>query len=307
MIKKIFYILCLFSFSFAHSSTNVFIYATIDNQIITNLDIEKESEYLKSLNKDLSQLNENSVFILAKDSLIKEIIKKNEIEKFVNLENDHTLLDEYLKNFYLKLKFNNENEFKNYLISKKHYSFDEIKQKLKIEILWNELIFTKYKNQVKIDKDFLLKKIQNKKKDTFREYFLSEIVLQKNKDESLIQLKNKIDLSINEIGFNNTANIYSISDSSKMGGNIGWVNENNLSKKINEEIVKIEENQYSDLIRVGNNYIILKIEKIRDNNIPINEEEELNKMIQYETNNQLNKFSRIFFNKLKVNYSINEK
>ncbi len=307
MIKKIFYILCLFSFSFAHSSTNVFIYATIDNQIITNLDIEKESEYLKSLNKDLSQLNENSVFILAKDSLIKEIIKKNEIEKFVNLENDHTLLDEYLKNFYLKLKFNNENEFKNYLISKKHYSFDEIKQKLKIEILWNELIFTKYKNQVKIDKDFLLKKIQNKKKDTFREYFLSEIVLQKNKDESLIQLKNKIDLSINEIGFNNTANIYSISDSSKMGGNIGWVNENNLSKKINEEIVKIEENQYSNLIRVGNNYIILKIEKIRDNNIPINEEEELNKMIQYETNNQLNKFSRIFFNKLKVNYSINEK
>ena len=60
MIKKIFYILCLFSFSFAHSSTNVFIYATIDNQIITNLDIEKESEYLKSLNKDLSLVNKRN-------------------------------------------------------------------------------------------------------------------------------------------------------------------------------------------------------------------------------------------------------
>jgi len=309
MLKKFLYFI-LISFSCTGpllSSTNVFIYATVDDFIITNLDISKEGQYLKILNPNLSQLNDKKIFDLAKDSLINEIIKKKEIEKFVNLSNDHELVKEYLKNLYLKLNFKNEKDFKNYLLNKKYYSIDEIKQKLKIEIYWNELIFSRFNNQVKIDQTLLIEKIKKQKKNTRKEYLLSEIVFEKVKDEKLNEMIKKIKLSIDEIGFNNTANIYSISDSSKLGGKIGWIDEKNLSEKIINEINILSENQYSNIINIGTSYLILKVEKIRFNTIEINEKEELNKMIVFETNKQLNQYSRIFFNKSKLNYSINEK
>ena len=236
-----------------------------------------------------------------------KLLKKKEIEKFVNLSNDHELVKEYLKNLYLKLNFKNEKDFKNYLLNKKYYSIDKIKQKLKIEIYWNELIFSRFNNQVKIDQTLLIEKIKKQKKNTRKEYLLSEIVFEKVKDEKLNEIIKKIKLSIDEIGFNNTANIYSISDSSKLGGKIGWIDEKNLSEKIINEINILSENQYSNIINIGTSYLILKVEKIKFNTIEINEKEELNKMIIFETNKQLNQYSRIFFNKSKLNYSINEK
>ena len=117
----------------------------------------------------------------------------------------------------------------------------------------------------------------------------------------------KIQTSINEIGFNNTANIYSISESSKFGGKIGWVSESNLSQSIFNSLKKINEGQLTDVLQIGNNFIILKIEKKRSKKVTINKNEELNKMIKFETNKQLNQFSQIYFNKAKLNYSINEK
>ena len=309
MFIKLLYVNLIFLFfvSIANSSTNIFIYATIDDKIITNLDIQKEGEYLKTLNPNLIQLDDDKVFNLAKDSLINEVIKINEIEKFVNISEDHALVEQYLKNLYSKLNFNNEKNFNDYLLTKKHYSLDEIKQKLKIEILWNELIFSRFSNQVRIDKNAFIKKIKNRKNDTKKEYLLSEIVFEKTKNEKLNEIIKKIKLSIKEIGFSNTANIYSISESSKLGGKIGWVDEKNLSEIIINEISNLNENQYSDVINIGNNYLILKIEKIKSKIIKINEKEELEKMINYENNKQINQFSRIFFNKSKLNYSINEK
>ncbi len=165
----------------------------------------------------------------------------------------------------------------------------------------------KYKNQVQIDKNKLRNKIKKFNKETRKEYLLSEIVFEKKKDEKLEVLVNKIKSSISEIGFNNSANIYSISESSNLGGKIGWISENNLSDAISIKIKKINEGEFTDVIQIGNNYLILKIEQIRSNQIEINEEEELNKMIKFETNKILNQFSRIFFSKAKINYSINEK
>ena len=131
--------------------------------------------------------------------------------------------------------------------------------------------------------------------------------LKKKKDQNLESLINRIKTSISEIGFSNTANIYSISDSSKSGGKIGWIDENNLSEIIYKELQSIVEGQQTDVIKVGNNYLILKIEKINEKNIKIDKEEEFKKMVKFETNKQLNQFSKIFFDKSKINYSINEK
>ena len=309
MIKKIclpiLILLILCNVSLAKEK--VFIALTIEDQIITNHDINKESDYLKILNPNLNQLANDQVYEIAKNSLINEIIKKNEIKKVLNFDQESVYLNDYIKDFYTKLNFENETELKNYLISISNYTFNQIKEKIKTEVMWNELIYLKYNDQVNINKSKLLRRIEDLKDKTRKEFKLSEIVFKNKKNNELDLEINKIKSSINEIGFKNTANIYSISESAKLGGDIGWINENNLSEKIFNMIVNLQKNEVSDVIQIGNNYLLLKIDDIRLINIPINQEEELKKMTIFETNKQLNQFSKIFFDKAKINYTINEK
>ena len=309
MIKKIclpiLILLILCNVSLAKEK--VFIVLTIEDQIITNHDIYKESEYLKILNPNLNQIANDQVHEIAKNSLINEIIKKNEIKKVLNFDKESVYLNDYFKDFYTKLNFENEKELKNYLISISNYTFNQIKEKIKTEVMWNELIYLKYNDQVNINKSKLLRRIEDLKDKTRKEFKLSEIVFKNKKNNELNLEINKIKSSINEIGFKNTANIYSISESAKLGGDIGWINENNLSEKIFNKIVNLQKNEVSDVIQIGNNYLLLKIDDIRLINVPINQEEELKKMTIFETNKQLNQFSKIFFDKAKINYTINEK
>ena len=281
---------------------------TVNDEIITNIDIKREAEYLKILNPSLIQLNENKILELSKTSLINELVKKKEILKFVDIyQNKNKFSKEQLKNLYLRLNYNSEEDFKNVLDLKKTYSIDEISQKINVELFWNELIYENYKNLIKIDKNLFINKIDNMKNEAQKEYFLSEIVFAKKKDKKLEYQLDQIKLSINDIGFKNTANIYSISQSSKFGGDLGLVNENSLSKNMFEKLSILKEGEITDVINIGNNYLILKIDKIRINKIKIDKEKELEKLIQTETNKQLNKFSRIYFDKSKINYSISEK
>ena len=289
------------------SSSDVYISATVNDQIITNYDIKKEKTYLIILNPNLSKLNEKKVTEIATKSLINEVIKKKELEKYFNFEKKNPYLDKVFIDFYKRLNLKNEREFKKLLSNKKTYSLKEIKNKLKIEVFWNELIFKRYKNQVKIDESILNKKVDDKNNLTLNEYLLSEIFFKRNKDESLDIKMSKIRSSIDEIGFNNTANIFSISESANFGGKIGWVAETNLSKLIAVELKKIVAGQYTNTIQVGNNFLILKIEQIRSKKQNVDKKAQLEEMRVFESNRQLRLFSNIYFNKVKINYSINEK
>ena len=308
MIKKIILILIFFQSIFFSkiSFADVSIIVKIDDEIITNYDVKKESNYLMILNPNLQNIENKKIFELAKTSLIKEIIKKKEIKKFSNLSEKNEFLDQYLENLYSKLNFNNENEFIEELKKNDNYDLYQIKQKINVELLWNELIFLKFKNQLNIKDDLIRAKIDKLEGKDQKEFFLSEIVFNKKKDVALENLINEIKLSINEIGFNNTANIYSISESAKFGGKVGWVKENSLSKQIYEKLNNLEEGKYTDVIKLGNGFLILKIDQVRINKIEIDKNKEYQKLVQSETNNQLNKFSRIYFDKSKINYSINE-
>ena len=309
MFKKIYFslIISFLIINNSFSKTNVYIVLKLNEEILTNFDLKKESDYLKALNPSLTQLPIKKILELSKESLIMEIIKKKEIEKIFSLDKTNPFVDDYLKSIYKKLNFDNEKDFEYYLNNSANYSLDKVKQKIKIELMWNELIYLKYNKQVKINKNEMLEKIDNLKQEKLKDYQLSEIVFKRIKDQSINDQIDKINLSISNIGFNNTANIYSITDSAKLGGKIGWVEENNLSKSISNKIKNLQEGQYTEAIKIGNNYLILKVEKIRQRNISINKEEELNNMIKFETNKQLNQFSKIFFDKSKINYSINEK
>ena len=308
MIKNFWFILLIFFLIFhkSYANNNIFIIANINNEILTNHDVQQEIAYLKIINPQLRQLNNEKIFKIAKDSLIKETIKKIELKKYFILDENQPIINEFFQDFFKRLGFPNDKEFKKVLLSKNTYSNSQIQMKMKIEFYWNRIILEKYEDQVKINKNNLIKKISqiNEYKS---EYLLSEIFFYKEKSLKLEDQINMIKSSINEVGFNNTASIYSKSESANLGGKIGWVEEENLSKKIIKELKKINKGEFTNVIQFGNNLLILKIEDKKTNKIKTDRDLTLKKMIQFEKNKQLNQFSNIYFNKIKVNYVINEK
>jgi len=290
----------------SYSNENIYIVYKVNNQIITNTDIEKEYRYLVSLNNQLKSLNKLKVLEISRESALREQIKKIELSKYFDLQTLNLNIDNYLENFYKNLDINTESEFEKYLEGS-NISLDYIKKKIQIEILWNQLIYDKYIAQINIDQNKLkekLKELSNKANQ--KVYSLSEILFDKENNSSFEKKLEDINQSINEIGFNNTANIFSITDSSKFGGKIGWIEEQKLSKKIIEELQLLETGQYTSPIQTGSSFLILKIEEIKYEKTTINEEEELYKLIQFETSKQLDQFSKIFYKQIKINSLIDE-
>ena len=306
-VKFILFLFLLLIISFKSSTAeNFYIVYKINNEIITNSDIEKEYRYLVSLNNQLKNLEKQKIIELSKESALREKIKKIELIKYFDLKTINIDIDNYLENFYRNLNIKNKKEFEEYLQSN-NISLNYVRKKIEIEILWNQLIYDRYIGQINIDTNQLkekVKKLISTKKQ--KKYSLSEILFDIENNSNFEKKLENINQSISEIGFKNTANIYSISDSSKFGGKIGWIEEQKLSTKILEQLKALEVGQYTSPVQVGSSFLILKIEEIKYENAIMNEDEELNKMIQFETSKQLDQFSKIFYEKIKINSFINE-
>ena len=288
------------------SDEKVFIVFDVNDQIITNIDVEKESKYLISLNDQLKKLNPKRILDISKESALREKIKEIELLKYFDLEVKNPLIEKYIENFYLRLKLNNKSELSS-LLDSYGLSIEYVQKKINIEITWNQLIYEKYIDQVNIDINKLKKKIsKNKSKAKKKKYLLSEIIFETDNQKNLDNKVIKINESIKEIGFKNTANIYSVSDTAKFGGEIGWVEEGRLSKKIKQELNKLNINENTLPFQTGGSFMILKIDNIKYEEKIINEKIQLEKNIQFETDKQLERFSKIYYNRLKINTAINE-
>ena len=278
----------------------------VDNEIITTVDVLNESKYIKAMNKSLEDLNENDLWKISINSITNEKIRMVEI---LNHIEEIKVKDENLKfvmeSIYKKLGFEKLEEFKNYL-KFKNVEYEFLKKKVEIESLWNELVYAKYFDKVFIDKENLLKKIKNENKETIKSYLLSEIVFDITNDTSLDQKFKLIENEIKKSGFESAAFSFSISNSSKSGGNIGWINEDTINQKLKNEIKKIELGQYTKPIVIPGGVLILKLEDIKEIKNEIDIDSKLNELIRYSTNEQLNQFSNIYFNKVKKNIKINE-
>ena len=278
----------------------------VDNEIITTVDVLNESKYIKAMNKGLENINENDLWKISINSITNEKIRMVEI---LNHIDEIKVKDENLKfvmeSIYKKLGFEELEEFKNYL-KLKNVEYEFLKKKVEIESLWNELVYAKYFDKVFIDKENLLKKIKNENKETIKSYLLSEIVFDITNDTSLDQKFKLIENEIKKSGFESAAFSFSISNSSKSGGNIGWVNEDTINQKLKNEIKKIELGQYTKPIVIPGGVLILKLEDIKEIKNEIDIDSKLNELIRYSTNEQLNQFSNIYFNKVKKNIKINE-
>jgi len=226
--------------------------------------------------------------------------------KYFELNQENKIIDNFVKNFYINLGFNKEEDFRNYL-NERGWSLDEVRKKIEIEALWNQLIFEKYQNQMQINEEKLKDIIQNKKDNEFKIlYNLSEIIFVLEKNKTLKDTIDLINKSITEIGFENTANLYSISDSSKIGGKIGWIESDSLASKLNASLEKIKIGDYTDPINLNSKFFILKINDIKKEKKDLDEKKELKRLIISEQNRQLNNFSKIYFDKIRINAKINE-
>tara|TARA_B100000965_G_scaffold362492_1_gene344571 strand:- start:151 stop:1077 length:927 start_codon:yes stop_codon:yes gene_type:complete len=305
LIKKIF-ISIIISFIFINFSKaqEIKIVSKVDDKIITNTDIETEKKYLLLLNNNLSKLSENEIFFLAKNSLMKEIIKKKEINKLFKKQNKKNN-DKIIENFYKRLGFDNKNEFIKFL-NKNEVNYESLEKKLIIEGLWNRMIYLRFNDKIRINKSSIEKEIidYHKSKDKKYEYNLSEILIDIEKDINI--KKKEISKYIKQYGFKVAANKYSKSDTSKFGGEIGWIKSSRLNKKIKDELSKIKINETTEPIEVSNGYIILKLNEKREIKEKFNLENELEQQINYEKNRQLNQFSLIYYKKLKKNTNIYE-
>ena len=308
-MKKIYLNLILLFISlipnFTHALQNQ-ILIKVGNEIITSLDIQKEYRYLISLNKELENIGEEQIIQIAKDSLIREKIKRKEILNYVEkIEIDKKFLDPLIKNVYLRLEMKNIDELKIHL-NKFNINFNSFKEKIIIEALWNDLIFAKYSSKVQINLDEIRKEIQKRDKEKFKSYYLSEIVFDIKENETYENKLSKLKNEINEIGFENAAVKYSISDSAKTSGDLGWINESSISNIILKEISKTKINQFTNPVTIPGGFIILKIKDIKIEEKRIDIEKEVELAANAKRNEQLNQFSNIYYKKIEKEFIINE-
>jgi peptidyl-prolyl cis-trans isomerase SurA len=245
---------------------------------------------------------------IAKDSIIREKIKEDELWKYFDLNVENKFIDKIMINFYKKLGMKNEKEFKSYL-SKYNLSFDEIKKKIGIEAAWNDLIYKKYVSKLKIDEIKIKNKINKllSKNIEHDEYLISEILFNTESHEDLQKKYKLIEKSISEAGFKNTANLYSVSNSAKLGGQVGWINESQLSEIIKKEILQLKVGEHTKTITVPGGFLIIRLDDKKTQRIYLDFDKEFEKQITYEKNIQLEQYSKIYFKKIKKNSVISEK
>ena len=136
---------------------------------------------------------------------------------------------------------------------------------------------------------------------------LYEIIFNTEKKDDFQILFKKIKKSIEFNGFENTASIYSISDSAKVGGKLGWINEGSISKKIMLEINNLNNDEYTNPIQIPGGFLVLKVKEKKTLEQNTDEEAEFLLKVKALTNQQLNQYSNIYFNKIKKNIKIYEK
>jgi len=296
-----------FSLGYVYAEDEYKIILKIDKKIITNFDIQKETEYLLALNPNLSKLSAVQLKKVSKQSLKREVIKENQILKFYSIDYDAPGVTELTKSLYSRLNINTEQEFDEYLL-KFNLDLKDVGRKLIIEKTWNQLIYERYKDQLNIDEEKIRKTLSDNLfgLETQTNFLISEILLNPKSQLELNNDYNNIKKLINEKGFKIAASIHSISNTGKNGGEIGWVNKNEVSNLIYKELSNLKINEFSAPIKIASGFLIIYLNDLREEKIEINQEDELLRIIAIEKNRQLNQYSNIYYKKIEMQTFVNE-
>ena len=308
MIKYTRYIILCFTFlllslTFTSSSENKILFK-VNNEIITSLDILNELQYLQIINKEFRNIKKEKAFQISKNSLIREKIKEIEIKRiFTEFKIEDKILNNLILNYFKEFKISSIPEFEKFFLNN-DIDPNVIRKKIKLEMMWNQLIYKKYQKNVKINKQLIIDDL--KKNDKQSEFLISEILFSINENEDLNDKFNDINNSIKKNDFSQTALIYSISNTANKGGKLGWVKESILNKKILNELKKLKIGEHTNPILIPGGFLILKLINLREIKKDFDLNKEIKKIVDEKTNQQLNRFSNIYFNKVKKDTTINE-
>ena len=304
MIKKKIYLILFILFLNLNAESKITIIKKVNNQIITNLDIDIEEKYLKTLNPKIKNLDPIDFRRIALESLVNEKIKKIELERFFIIDHNELPKDVFIS-FIKKFNVADEDEFKKFLRSN-NLKLEMVKKKIYMEFLWNSLIYNKYGKGIKIDENKIKNKVlEISKKVKEKKFLLYELIYNIDDVKNLENKTSKIKQSIKDIGFEGTVSIYSISETAKVGGKIGWINEGQVSNIIYKELKDLKKGEITDPLKTLNGYMLLMAKDIKYSEKKIDIEKETKKLIDYETNEKLKNFSLLHFNKVKINQQIN--
>ena len=284
----------------------VFIVAKVNEDIITNIDLDFEKRYLVSLNPSLKNLDKKRMTEYAKNSLINERVKKIEIEKRFKIVQNEGLLLKVIRDIYSSIGISSLSEFEEYL-SQNNIDIQRVKDKISIEVAWNDLIIKTFASEIEIDQTSISEELEKLKEQEIENLLISEIIFTINERKELMSKYEEIKESINEIGFEETARIFSLSDSKKNGGNLGWIYKNQLSKEIIDGLNEITVGGFTKPIITGGAFVILKLNDIKTENIKIDKDAQLKKMIEFEKERQFTRYSTLYYKRIYNNAEINEK
>ena len=298
ILLSIFFI-TFFNFKILYALENKILFK-IDNEIITTIDVYEEIKFLKVFNPEINNLSEKELLEVSKNTIVREKIKKIEVMNYVKkIEVEDKFLIMFIKDKYSKIGLNSLESFEEYL-NNNNLNVKIAKEKIAIELIWNDLIFQKFNSKINIDKKKIKQEIlKNSQKKIQRELSLSEIVFDITQKSEFQEKYQKILFDINQTGFKNAALIHSISDTASMGGVIGWVKEDNLNNAIKSEINNLEIGQYTKPIRTSSGFLIIKVEDKKEYEVEFDLNKKVKEMIQFKTNEQLNQFANIYFNKIR--------
>ena len=308
MKKKIvfFFTIIILNFSFEIANSKIFIKAKVNNEIITNIDVKNEKNYLLALNPNLRKLSEENINRYAIDSLINERIKRMEIERRYKITVNKDVIKKIIYDLYSKIGITDLETFKQYL-SNYSINLDLVKKKISIEVAWNDYIVNKFNNIILVDESKIRKKInQLSETNSVENILLSEIIFTIKENEKLEKKFSTIKDSINNIGFEETAKLYSVSESKKNGGEIGWVYKSQLSDKFSNEINKINVGEFTSPITTPGGFIILKIINKKEELLEIDKDKQFKKAVNFEKNRQLTMYSTLHYKRIYNKAVINE-
>ena len=296
-------LIILTNFTLVNSAENR-ILLKLDNNIITTVDLLNEIKFLSLINKDFEKLEKNKKIEIAKSSQIRDKIKFIEISKFRSEFNvSNTTLENIIKNYFKNLNISSLDDFDKFF-NENNLDTEFVKMKIILDSMWKRLIYEKYSKNVKINEKEIRQNL--KKLEKQKEYLLSEIVFNLDESEKLENKVTLINKTIDDKSFSEAAILFSISDTSKAGGKLGWIKESILSEIIINEIKSKKNNEYSNVIVIPGGFLILYIEDVREVERDINLDEEIKLIIMKKTNDQLDLFSNIYLKKIKKMVQINE-
>ena len=286
-----------------HSIENKILFK-VNNEIITSVDILTELEYLKIINIEFKKTTREKAFEISKNSLIKEKIKEIEIKKIIKeIKIEDKILDNLILDYFSEFEIKSILDFEKYFLNR-NIDPKLIRKKISLELLWNQLIYSKYIHNVKIDEELIKNSLLNNDKQ--KEFLIAEILFNINENENLKEKFNLIENNIKKTNFSQTALSYSISNTANKGGNLGWVTESSLSKKIYTKLKDLKKGEHTKPILVPGGFLILQLLDSREIVKNFNLDKEIKKIVDEKTNQQLNRFSNIYFNKVRKNIAINE-